>query len=758
MSAQTSKIGFLQDVQHGLPCFNYTGILPAIAKMPNGQIAKLPEDPWFLLGNYRLTLFAHVSGQYELICGERDWGRLNQGNDANTGLNSASLKISTQNKIENYQLTGMKSVAADSTKCKRAFGVGFASYVYSLDNVSCSRILSVKPSSNPYNGISAFLLQVKLKNKSSETLRIAYNESITANYESILQQHQDEDTKRVKYQNLPSFNTQLQIYKVDIKGITNDPLLFPTPKTVTQVDGYPPALFVKSLSREFGLENTVDGKKNSIIAHCEIILKPHEQRQISLIIGYAYKSNFNSIDSICQQLIQGTEKTILNNDFKNSNNFQSIYSKDWLRVLPKISNETDIDLKREMIWHAYTLEAMAKYSDFYGETLLHQGTIYDYDWGIRASARDNFQHALPLIYTNPALARSILIYMSKRITSNGEIRLEECGYGYSSSRVYTTSDQQLWFLNLLSEYLRVTKDYNILLAKTKFFPVVNMPEVSFLDVVESSFKYLRDEVGLGPHGLVKLLNSDWSDAVYYIKKVQYNRVLMTGESHMNSTMTISILGNLIPILQSYQSKTEFSVVLDQIKILANSMSMFRTSVYNAFMKDLGDRNFSKRMYCDNQFYGEKNMFLEPQGFMLQMQELPLDRKKSLYQEIKNRVYTGEKLGAREQELPEFDDPVFDFGSRENGGIWYALNGPVICGVAQFDKPEALRLLKQLSFSNYSKQFPDYWTSYWSGTDVIESSLIPSEGLCDQTTFHWTFPVYCAHSHAWLLYCYFKIRN
>ena len=37
----------------------------------------------------------------------------------------------------------------------------------------------------------------------------------------------------------------------------------------------------------------------------------------------------------------------------------------------------------------------------------------------------------------------------------------------------------------------------------------------------------------------------------------------------------------------------------------------------------------------------------------------------------------------------------NYGSRENGGIWYSLNGPVICGIATFDKQEAMRLLRQM---------------------------------------------------------------
>lgn len=95
-------------------------------------------------------------------------------------------------------------------------------------------------------------------------------------------------------------------------------------------------------------------------------------------------------------------------------------------------------------------------------------------------------------------------------------------------------------------------------------------------------------------------------------------------------------------------------------------------------------------------------------------------------EILDRVYAGDKLGAREQEIPEFEDESFDKGSRENGGFWWALNGPVIMRVAQFDK--------------------------------VESSLILAEGLPDQSESYSNIPVYCAHPHAWILYCYFILNT
>ena len=71
-------IGHFETDRYGMPVFHYADNLPYKRSLSNGDAVRLPEDPWFLLGNYQLTLFAHVSGEYELICGQRSWGRLNQ--------------------------------------------------------------------------------------------------------------------------------------------------------------------------------------------------------------------------------------------------------------------------------------------------------------------------------------------------------------------------------------------------------------------------------------------------------------------------------------------------------------------------------------------------------------------------------------------------------------------------------------------------------------------------------------------------------
>lgn len=732
-----NKLGFWNTDKAGLPCFEYTGEIPYNAVLSNGTPVKLPDDPWFLLGNYRLTLFTHVSGEYELISGQRSWARINQGKKRNCGVNFSVITVDGKD----YSLTGMASLAADTEKCRRIFGCGFANYSYELDGVSVNRNLSVKPSSEVDNGASAFLLTVTVRNNGAKRIDCSYSEYVGANFEPI-QFQTAKEWLPLKYANAYSENKADNSARVTITAHSSDPLLAPDREAMSKHDAFPPLLFVKSLSENAAFS----GDENGIAAAFSFSLEQGEEKTIRMIIGFSFEYGISTQDKICAELEAGNTVS----------EPLSAFADEWLKIIPDLSDEKDDILRRELRWHVYNLEAMATYSEYYNETKIPQGTIYDYDWGCHASARDNFQHALPLVYYNPKLAKSVLKYMLKRTTPFGEIRLIEMGNGYADNERYFTSDQQLYFFLLLSEYLRVTEDYAFLGEKLPPYPAKKQSEMTVAEFAEKCFIFLRDTIGTGSHGLVKLLNSDWNDAVYYIEKVPYNNIFLTGESHMNSAMAVSILQTLIPQLEAAAGQlSEHSARLSR---LCESMTLYRKNILGAFLDDMGERSFPRRMYFNGKPYGDDNMFLEPQGFTLQINELSEDRKRRLYEEMQKRVYSGEKPGAREQQAPEFEDEGFDKGSRENGGFWYALNGPVIIGVSQFDKAEAERLLKKMTLHDLSEQFPQYWSSYWSAADNIESSLIPEEGLPDQSLTYANIPVYCAHPHAWILYCYYRITE
>ena len=726
----SSPIGEWKQDKAGLPCFEYVGSVPYKATLANGDSVKLDPDPWFVLGNYQLTLFAHVSGQYELITGQRAWARMNQGDRKNTGKNDARLEVlSADGSVaKTYGLVGMGSLSADSTKSKRTFGCGYAQYQYQADKILVSRTLSVKPSLSIDGGTSAFLLTVTVKNKTGKTQHLRYVESIRAQYETMMQQSTPREWRKVKY--TPAIDTRKVEARFQVE--TDDPLLFQSKDDICKYEGFPPVLYMEDLTGRALPHCT----KEDLGYAYDVTLRNGEEQQIQMIIGFDMERDYAKRSDVKAEL---------------GNSPSSSFGLQWKQVLPDYKDEQDMELRRELTWHAYMLEAMATYSDYYHETKIPQGTIYDYFWGQHASARDNFQHALPTIYYHPELAKSIIRYMLQRTQPNGDVMLIEYGNGLAEPTCYQTSDQQLWFFLLLSEYLRITKDYAFLNEQVACYPVKDMPKFTVLEHAKHCYDYLRNMIGTGSHGLVRLLNSDWCDGIYYCLSEPYNVVQPQGESHMNTAMALSILPVLAEQLEKGNADAHF----------VNSIRVWRQQLYDAYMEDWEDRPYPRRMYFAGRNFGENNLFLEPMGFTLQVQDIPLERRQLLYREMQQKLYAGEKLAARQQENPELTSDDLDYGSRENGGIWYSLNGPVICGVGTFDKAEAMRLLKQMSIANHARQFPQYWSTYWSSADNVESSLVAPDkgapGLPDQTAVYPDIAIACAHVHAWMLYCYNRLQ-
>jgi cellobiose phosphorylase len=262
--------------------------------------------------------------------------------------------------------------------------------------------------------------------------------------------------------------------------------------------------------------------------------------------------------------------------------------------------------------------------------------------------------------------------------------------------------------------------------------------------VRDAFLFLRDRIGTGQHGLVKLWNSDWNDMFFWWPiKESYNFVFDTSESHMNTAMAIAILGDLAETLHKF-GKT------DEAGELVSAVTMYRTQLLKAFLADWGSRPFPKRMYFQQEAVGEDQMWLEPQGFTLLIPEIPQERKRALFAEMQTRLIDGEAMGPKQIEKPA-DRPGTRAGSRENGGFWYALTGPVILGVAGFDRGAATELLRKQTFANYARQFPQYWTGQWSASDSLDAAVLSTAGLSMNI-------VYCAHAHAWPLYCYLRLKK
>ncbi len=735
-----SQIGQWSFIRNELPQYQYMGTLPFEAVDNDGNDSRLPEDPYFFIGNYRLGLFTHVSGIYQFMTAERTWSRINfEEKQPNYGSNDACLLINDGAGSKKINLVGINSIASDPLLTKRYFGVGFARYEYKPDkNITCTRVLSVKPAAAINTGAPSFLISVILKNTGKKKLDISYEESMPVNYVSMNMQMMKKDERPLKYPVEISVDEKNKNALAEISVVKNTFIELPSKDKRFIYDVAPPTVFMHAEGIGRDVEPTLKFAGDTLAAVFETSLKPGESKTFHVVIGIYDKEYFSSVSAQMDDFMQDADP----------DHAEGVFTRLWKTKLPDLSSEKNEVFKREMLWNAHFIEASAKYNEYYKETFIPQGTVYAYHFGDNIANRDHLQAALPACYTNPALAKSCLRYVMKHTEPDGEIKRGNTGFGYTPPTIYKESDQQLYLFDVLSEYLLITGDYDFLNEQVELYPAEEGHMETVFALLKKYFIYLRDEVGTGPTGLIRLLNSDWADS--FLHHHSPNILLGSAESHMNTAMALAIIPKLTGQLRK-SGRNDVTEFLD-------ALESYRTKLESAYMNDFGDRNFSARAYLNrNLRFGLDNVCIEPQGYLLQIPTLSGERKKEIYQYIKPRISTPETIGVRNRERPLWNNKP----QGEDGGIWYSLEYPLLLGVATFDKEEAWSLLYKFSFDNYAKNYPQYWIGQWTAPDEINSSLY-RKGLyafwIQIDNFRHGLQGYCSHPHTWPLYCYFKLQD
>jgi cellobiose phosphorylase len=723
-----SRIGHWTRDSTGLPLYSYQGGQEFPSRDTQGRDAGLSEDPCFILGNYRMTLIVHASGLYQFITGERGWARLNQGGK-NRGWNQSLLHVTTSNgATTDYALTGKPAM-------RQVFGIGHARYDYECDSsLTVSKLISVQPSRGLHQGNPSFLVEVTLTNRGSAAVSVRYREEILACYTMMTDQGVTD--RRVRYVNHPSTDAKRGIAKADISCRPAKLLIVPeSPQESFTHDITPPTLFIH-VKASTGSETSVAAPGDILCGEVVTTLDAGESKTLHFIIGATFEMGDDFIDVQIEDML--THAQCQAN--------AGAYSHLWKNSLPNLDSETDDILRREMLWNAHTLEAMATYSQYFRETYIPQGSVYAYHLGQNASNRDHLQHAMPLVYTNPPLAKSCIRYAMKHSHADGEIERQNIGFGYCDPGIYMESDPQLYMFMAVGEYLRVTGDYGFLDEEIHLYPMESGKTTTVLNLLTRHFIYLRDVVGTGKHGLIRMLNSDWSDSFFH--PYSPNIYSHSAESHMNSTMALAVLPRL--------SRELRATGMHHANEVAEALCVYHDELHSAVMNDMEGRAFAARCYLGDEpelRFGVDTLCLEPQPFLLLMETFPVERKRQLLHEIKTRVLDMEKSGARTREVPLWRPE----GDGEDGGIWFSHQGPLIAGIATFDMEEARKLMHKLTFHSYAEHYPVYWVGHWTAADSLNSTLSKREGL-----YHaWlddAFQPFCAHAHAWMLYCYFRLRE
>jgi cellobiose phosphorylase len=739
-----SPLGHWSADAHALPTYHYTGDLPFHAVNADGQALPSPPDPVFLLGNYRLTAFVHASGRLDLITGERAWGRLNRHG------HGASLRVGPTT----HALVGLDSPAAIAPDTRRSFGCGHARFDYPpamLGGLACTRSLAVAPSPEVNRGVPALYLTVRLHNPGAAPLALDYREWVDAGYEMLLELRTPPERRPARYRPefVPATGPSPASASLRFHAESADPLLFAPKGEPSRHDAHPPSLHLAADTLAPDIEASAFGESLPDDGHrlglsFRLTLAPGETRVLRLLLGWHFPHRHEPAPSFA---------TAPWADDPTREDFAPA----WAALLPDFATVPDPELRREARWHVHALEALATYSEIYDETFLPQGCVYDFVFGTNAAPRDNLQHALAACHHRPALARSTIRHVLRRTSLYGEILYQDFGVGVTSNLLWKTSDQPLFLFLAIAEYLRVTRDHAFLAERVPCWPAAAAPDSTVLDHLRRIFVYLRDEVGVGPHGLLRILNSDWNDAIFHHDPINHH--YWTAESHYNASFAPVALDALATALRAALAHPALAGHVSAATTLAEACARFARSQEDAFVRDLGERPFSRRAYlADDKVLGDDTLYLEPQIHALLLRSLPRERRLALWHLLRERLGAGEPLGLRQLDRPDTSPRAWSPGAHENGGVWYALNGPLIIALAELDREAAWDLFRRMSLAHHARACPGNWVGHWTAPDVINSSLSAFPGASSPHSPFKRLPAWCSHPHAWFLHALARLAE
>ncbi len=423
----------------------------------------------YLIGNYRMNLLTHPDGIYELMSGERVWAKFNsKPMSPNTGVNRATIS-SGRNVTE---LVGSNSEVAKNRTTIYS-GVGFVRYDYVLnDGLKCSRMISVLPSDKVNSGAPCFVLTISFQNTGRGVKKFTYEEAISPNFIPIADQVIPYEDRNFAYPMTTDISFRCLTATFAPTAQKYMPEISTSERSRYELD--PQTLFLYAPDAFLVIS---DGEFKA--TYYDLRVKSGQKITLNIVIGLS--SNDTEVPRLISEDILKLAK----------DGQYGLFEKQWKAKMPSMANEKMRSRKYEMMMNVHALEAAAVYDEYYEETFIPQERSSAFITGENLLNSSILSCALPACYSNPALAKSSLIYVMKHADHDGRIYMGNTGNGYIPSSYTEQYDAQINLFQLLSEYLRLTGDYGILDEK---ITVYNNSEMTIMNLVERCFVYLRDEI------------------------------------------------------------------------------------------------------------------------------------------------------------------------------------------------------------------------------------------------------------------------
>ena len=485
------------------------------------------------------------------------------------------------------------------------------------------------------------------------------------------------------------------------------------------------------------LENN-DARAGLLIEHT-LQLQAGESRTLSFLHGYLPHSF--SLDKLIDKYERSANSVLRNS------------SEEWKRSGMRFDVPAEPWIKREATWNHYYVRSSQTYDDFFEEHILNQNGFYQYTMGFQGAPRDPLQHCLPFLFSNPEIVKSVLRYTLKEVRDDGSLPYAIVGHGVvAPMQSDKASDLPLWLLWTASEYMLATRDLDFLNERIpmRFSATANRTAL-VSELLESCYRHQVKDVGVGKHGVMRMLVDDWNDGLIYTWATSSMKECMEeSESVLNSAMAAWVFNEYARLLDYAQNHSELA---HDVRKNADQHRQATQAQWNG--------KWFRRAWLGPTlgWLGESTLWIEPQPWAILSGATTETQSRDLVRNMNELLRHGPLGAAQMSDGPDMRSKGGDnVGTLELGAIWPSLNQTLVWALADIDPAMAWEEWKRNTLACHAEAYPDIWYGVWSGNDSWNSSLSKHPGgAADEQYFRGTdFPVLNVHAHACSLYSASKL--
>ena len=411
---------------------------------------------------------------------------------------------------------------------------------------------------------------------------------------------------------------------------------------------------------------------------------------------------------------------------------------EWSKWLPKVELGSGYTwLSRELQWDAYTVRSDATYEECSGRHILSQGGYYQYFFGENEAFRDPLQHALPMIWADPALAREVIEYSAQEQPSVGGALpyglLGQC----TRFDLGTSDDLDLWLLWAASEYTLSTRDLAFLKSQVPYYQALGTG--SMWEHLKLAFHNEEEVIGRGVHGeYLTGATGDWNDFSTEFDEMTESNLVTAQAAYIYPRLALAAEDAGESAFAS-----ELRAAASRNLAIVEGQFIQGESVTPA---DAGLGWFA-RGYSSAKQLGSGTMYEEPQPWALLEGAATPEQEREVVAAYRRFLvgvgapYGPTKIGAAmapcscDPGAKEQNEPELNRSTAFPGGAWFALDGQMTWALSQLEGvvPEA----RAYAWDEYTRDtlaahataFPSHWDGLLTVDDECASYFAEAPQGC-----------------------------